>query len=313
MAKQPLYDCHSLCTNYSHDPRCKYFAASTKRAEDIAYFHFGSFQSVAPAPPQSEQPTHLAEGSIPGRLHEPLLEVLSELSATVIQLQLGKKVPMADDRVARAEALVSEIDFLSEVAPTAPPHVPANSIQQPTLTIGKNSVEGQNYEARAEGTAQPRTWEEKSGVSEHDVQTLLWGDERFSPLASAALTELLHRKRADAAPVTAPSPQPTAREWLEEKLRNSDSAIFRRYGFTVEAAIELLDAYTASLRSSHQKEIERLTVGLDQMNGINPACGHEWKFTDARGDEFEECIKCELAEARREIETLKAQLEGKNG
>jgi len=61
-----------------------------------------------------------------------------------------------------------------------------------------------------------------------------------------------------------------------------------------------------SIINEQDKEIVRLG---DAMHGIAP-CGHEWKFVDRRGDEFEECIKCELdrseADNKALLEALRA-------
>ena len=56
-------------------------------------------------------------------------------------------------------------------------------------------------------------------------------------------------------------------------------------------------------------EIQQLQQSLaEAQHGIKPGCGHEWRFTDSRGDEFEECTKCVLELAVNGLTELRQQL-----
>ena len=60
----------------------------------------------------------------------------------------------------------------------------------------------------------------------------------------------------------------------------------------------------AQLTASRTK-CERLKSELDRFNGIAP-CGHEWKFVDRRGDEFQECLQCECEGLRKRANEVEA-------
>ena len=52
-------------------------------------------------------------------------------------------------------------------------------------------------------------------------------------------------------------------------------------------------------------KLAKMESALDSFNGIAP-CGHEWKFTDSRGDEFQECVQCIRDVAEAKLAELKA-------
>lgn len=51
------------------------------------------------------------------------------------------------------------------------------------------------------------------------------------------------------------------------------------------------------------RECQELRNALDRFNGIAP-CGHEWKFVDRRGDEFQECFQCQVEQLGRQVAEL---------
>jgi hypothetical protein len=56
--------------------------------------------------------------------------------------------------------------------------------------------------------------------------------------------------------------------------------------------------------ADHEAEVGKV---YDEFHGFAP-CGHEWKFTDRRGDEFHECFECTREQYANLITSLRAKV-----
>jgi hypothetical protein len=98
-----------------------------------------------------------------------------------------------------------------------------------------------------------------------------------------------------------------AKKWLVE--HHDNLAFTYRWHPVDSARWDELAALLADFAAAHSAQVEAELRQLgDEVNGINPRCGHEWKFTDRKGDEFESCTKCDLGAAEAELVKLRAAM-----
>jgi hypothetical protein len=84
----------------------------------------------------------------------------------------------------------------------------------------------------------------------------------------------------------------------------------------LDAAYQVIkDTYSQEDIDAHVFEEKNLKSALaaerqvlESLNGINPACGHEWRYTDHRGDELAECYACRAESGEGKLKTLQAAL-----